>query len=69
MGEMIGPLQVPELPIYETVRKIPTGRMARGPSGPRLVQLRWSSGILQDGAENMEKNTKKTDFNGKEKRD
>ena len=23
--------QVPELPIYETVRKIPTGRMARGP--------------------------------------
>ena len=28
-----------------------------------------SSGILQDRAENMEKDTKKTDFSGKEKRD
>ena len=33
--------QVPELPIYETVRKIPTGRMARGPGaqGPKWLVL------------------------------
>ena len=43
-------LQVPELPIYETVRKIPTGRMARG---RRLVQLGGPPIFLQDGAENM----------------
>ena len=51
----------------------PHGSYGAGPKWPKvlilLVQLRWSSGILQDGAENMEKNTKKTDFNGKEKRD
>jgi hypothetical protein len=32
--------QVPELPIYETVRKIPTGRMARGP-GPKMIGAGW----------------------------
>ena len=48
--------QVPELPIYETVRKIPTGRMARISQGPGHDWC-WVAPVffLQDGAENMEK--------------